>query len=173
MQPTTIEGILGPVPKAYALIAGLQLDVFSMLQNGPLPVDELARAVGGEPNRLSSLLYYLVDAGLLMFSDGRFANTPESDRYLVRGRPGSYANQAGLQLEQYLGYAKVAEPIRAGRGLAHHDFATMSRDTLATILRGLDARTRDTGAWLASSFDFTGYRSLIDVGGDRAASALR
>jgi hypothetical protein len=60
IQPTTINAIQGMVPKAYALLAGMQFDLFTALQDGPLSVDELARTVGGDRRRLSALLYYLV-----------------------------------------------------------------------------------------------------------------
>jgi hypothetical protein len=167
IQPATIQGILGTgvVQKAYALIAALQLDVFSALQDRPRSVDELAPVVGGEPGRLASLLYYLVAAGLLSVADGRFANTPEADRYLVRGRPGSYVDLARLLREIYHALSTTAESIRAGRALAAHDFAAMSREEMSTVLRGLDAGTRVKGAWLANTFDLTSCRNLIDVGG--------
>src|SRR5262249_29263870 len=88
IQPTTIQNLQGMLHKAYAYLAGAQLDVSTALADGPLTVEEVARAIGCDPRRLSGLLSYLVPAGLLTVADGRFANTPEADRFLVRGRPG-------------------------------------------------------------------------------------
>jgi hypothetical protein len=42
------------------MLAGLQLDVFTPLQGGPLTTAQLAEAVGVGPARLRLLLYALV-----------------------------------------------------------------------------------------------------------------
>jgi len=164
-QPTTINAIVDQVPKAYALLAGLKLDLFTALRDGPLTAGELARAVGGEPRRLGSLLSYLVAAGLLTASGDLFANAPEADRYLVRGRPGGLARFEWMWSELWSANATTAESIRAGRALANHDYAAMAPDELATVYRSFDGGARDAGAWLAETFDFSTCQTFLDAGG--------
>ena len=60
-----------------AMLAGMQLDLFTPLKNGPLLATEIAAAVGVNPQRLEVLLYSLVRAGLLTGNGGRFGNTPK------------------------------------------------------------------------------------------------
>jgi DNA-binding IclR family transcriptional regulator len=52
------------------MLAGIQLDVFTPLQNGPLTVKQIADAIGGGSARLRLLLYALVAAGLLTEQNG-------------------------------------------------------------------------------------------------------
>jgi SAM-dependent methyltransferase len=172
IQPTTIQALMGAVPKAYALLAALQLGVFAALADGPLTAEEVSRRVGGDPRRLRSLLYYLIPAGLLIFAEGRFANTQEADRFLVRGRPGSFADGADLTAEIWLAYSRVADSIRAGHALARHDYAAMSPDELMVAYRGMDRGVRGIGAWLAGQVDFSTIQSVVDVGGGSGGLAV-
>ena len=88
-RPDTIQALRWGADAAFALLAGLQLDVFTPLQGGPLTPTQLAEAIGVGPARLRLLLYALVAAGLLTEQDGRFANTPEAQHFLVLGTPTS------------------------------------------------------------------------------------
>src|SRR2546428_11256109 len=88
-RPDTIQALRWGADAAFALLAGLQLDVFTPLQGGPLTPAQLAEAIGVGPARLRLLLYALVAAGLLTEQDGRFANTPEAQHCLVQGTPTS------------------------------------------------------------------------------------
>ena len=47
---------------------------------------KLAEALDVPQEKLRPLLYALVNAELLRIEDDQFANTPEGDLYLVRGR---------------------------------------------------------------------------------------
>lgn len=87
LRPDTINSHLNAVYPALAMLAGMQLDVFTPLGDGPRTVEEIACALDVAPGKLRPLLYALVTAGLLELAGERFANTPEADAFLVRGRP--------------------------------------------------------------------------------------
>src|SRR6266849_6049370 len=86
IKPTTIFRHAYAVYPPMAMLAGMQLDVFTPLKDGPLTATELADALHIRPEKLQPLLYALVHAELLRVEGDRFANTPEADVYLVRGR---------------------------------------------------------------------------------------
>jgi hypothetical protein len=84
--PTTIVRHAYAVYPPMAMLAGMQLDVFTPLKDGPMTATALANALDVRPEKLRPLLYALVHAELLLkFEGDRFANTPEADAYLVRG----------------------------------------------------------------------------------------
>src|SRR5262245_56572875 len=62
-RPDTIQALRWGADAAFALLAGLQLDIFTPLQGGPLTPMQLAEAIGVGPARLRLLLYALVAAG--------------------------------------------------------------------------------------------------------------
>ena len=86
-RPDTINALRFGVDSALAMLAGMQLEVFTPLQHGAMTTEEIANAIGVAPTRLPLLLYALVAAGLLNEQDGRFSNTPETQHFLVKGSP--------------------------------------------------------------------------------------
>ena len=87
-QPTTISQLGVAVYPSFAMLAGMQLDVFTPLKDGPMTAENVAIALGVGPDKLKLLLYALVSAGLMTVEGDQFANTPESNKFLVRGEPG-------------------------------------------------------------------------------------
>src|SRR5262245_30178654 len=63
-QPTTIQQLASAVYPSFAMLAGMQLDVFTPLKDGPLTAAQLADMLGVNMEKLSRLLYALVIAGL-------------------------------------------------------------------------------------------------------------
>ena len=63
VNPTTIERLQTVVSQAFALLAAMQLEVFTSLAEGPHSAAHLARALGVAEDRISRLLYALVVSG--------------------------------------------------------------------------------------------------------------
>ena len=171
-QPETIQKLGSAAFPAFAMMAGMQLEVFTPLSEGPMSTEQLAEALGVGPAKLTPLLYALVSAGLLTIEDERFANTPEADRYLVRGKPTYLGDRHFFYAARYQETMQTAASIRAGRPQAKIDFASMSTKELAEFLRGLHPAARATGRDLVTRFDFSAHRHLLDVGGGTGGVAL-
>ena len=90
VQPTTIQKLQDAVAPAFALLAGMQLDLFSPMADAELTAEDLAVRLAVDANRLSRLLYALATAGLLTEREGSFRNGPEAAEFLVRGRPATW-----------------------------------------------------------------------------------
>ena len=113
-RPDTINKLRAAADAACAMQAGMELDLFTPLKDGPMAAAQIAAAIGVKSDRLRLLLWALVAAGLLTEQDGRFANTPEANHYLVKGLPsylgylhGTLANAWSLRL-------KTAASLRTG-----------------------------------------------------------
>ncbi len=87
-RPETINRLRSAVSPSFALLSGIQLDVFTCLKDGPLTAEDAAKALKVHPDKLEVLLCALLATGLLEVDNGRFVNSPEADRFLVRGRHG-------------------------------------------------------------------------------------
>ena len=61
-----------------AMMAGIQLELFTLLKDKPRTLEHMAYALDVAPEKLRPLLYALVVAGLLNVVEGRFSNTTES-----------------------------------------------------------------------------------------------
>ena len=63
-KPETIKNLRFAVDAGFAMLAGMQLELFTPLKMGPMTAEQLAAAIGVGPTRLRLLLYVLVVAGL-------------------------------------------------------------------------------------------------------------
>jgi SAM-dependent methyltransferase len=165
-EPTTINAISAGVSPAYALLAGMQLGVFTALAQRPMDHQELAGALGGvDARRLRIVLHALTAVGLLTAVDGRFGNTPEADAFLVEGTPRSMAGLHELWAELWHAQALTTASVRTGRAQAEHDYAAMDEAQLLPVIRGLRPNAAAAGRALAARYDFSAHRRLLDVGG--------
>jgi DNA-binding IclR family transcriptional regulator len=85
---TLIAELRASVEPALALLAGMQLGVFTALGERDLSAEQVAAQIGCDAGRLSRLLYALAHVGLLEVTGGRFRNGIEAAEVLVAGKPG-------------------------------------------------------------------------------------
>ncbi len=172
LRPETIEKLEAAAFPSFAMLAGMQLDLFTPLKDGPMNVEELAHALGVGPTKLEPLLYSLVDAGLLTLEGERFSNTPESDHFLVRSKPTYLGERHKLFSFQWNATLKAAESIRAGAAQAKVDFQNMTPEQEESVYRGLHPGTLAAGRMLPTRYDFSAYRTLLDLGGGSGGLAI-
>ncbi len=170
--PVTIDGLADAVFPAMAMLAGMKLDLFTPMKNGPLTTDEIAAEIGVPHRQLGPLLYALVEADLLAVENDRFSNTDEAARFLVKGAPG-YVGAKHLSFSrQWAGLVKTADSIKSDSPQARLDFSTMSPEELENFYSGSNAATRAAGKALVERYDFSAYRSLVDVAGGSGGLAV-
>ena len=143
-----LDGCNAGALSAFALLAGMKLDVFTPLGAGPLTGDELAAELGVGADRLRPLLFALTSLGLLRVEgDGRFANTEEADHYLVRGHPHFIGDEWLLLDELWRGAMLSAEfdPRRTSAGCPRlwHDVRRRAGPLLQGAASGDAPRRRE------------------------------
>jgi len=171
-KPETIERLQAAVPSALAMLAGMELDVFTALAEGPRAAAELAQALGVAEDRLARLLFALVAAGLLERKDDGFGNTAEAQSFLVRDRPGFLGGGHELLAQIWDADLRTAQSIRSGAPAALHDFVDASDAEMMAMLRGMHPYAVAGAHDLAKRFDLSGARSLIDIGGGSGGLVL-
>lgn len=154
------------------MLAGMQLDVFTPMKDGPLTAEQIAAAIGVGPSRLRLLLYVLVTAGLLTEQDGRFSNTAEANHFLVKGRPSYLGDKHATIAMTWTAYLKTAESIRSGAPQAKMDFSNSSQEDVEAFLRSINANTVPSARTLVEKYDFSSVRTLLDVGSGGAGVAI-
>ena len=172
-KPETIMKYMGAIAPAYAMMAGMQLDIFTTLKDSAQTADEVANTLNVRVGKLLILLRALVAAELLTYDNGKFANTPESAFYLVND--GQSTIGAHHPFIAYLWHAMptTAESIRTGEPQAHHDWhmdevsPELDAITHAYHLRGLASR-----ADILSEIDLSTYKHIADIGGGTGALAI-
>lgn len=171
-QPKTINHLLDTIDPSFALLAGMELDLFTALKNEPLSVEDLADMLGVPGNKLSPLLYELVVAGLLIVEGELFSNTDEANHYLVRGKPAYLGGLQGLTSNNWRRLLNIAKTIRAHDTPERIDYHSPSQEEMVTLFRGLYPGAVSDAHTLMHYVDFSSYDSLLDVGGGSGAFAI-
>ncbi len=162
--PETIEKLADGAMAAYAMLAGMQLDLFTALEDGPKPASEIASQIDADPGKLKLLLYALVVAGLLTVDGELFSNTAESNQFLVKGRPTYIGARHAAFSARWQDAFMTAESVRTGQAQAKLEFGAMTEDDLEVFLRGLNPQAAASGRTLAQNFDFSTYERMLEVG---------
>lgn len=173
-----VETLVTQAYGAFALLAGMELDVFTPLAHGPLTAaeiaDQLARdGTPADANRLHRLCRALAGYGLLQTEGGgRFALTEEAARTLVKGVPGYRGTAASAYAEGWRACLETSASIRNRAPAAHLDFADGSPERTQAVLRGLAPQAVAGGKALLKYLDFSGIHRMIDIAGGSGALTI-
>jgi SAM-dependent methyltransferase len=163
-RPDILYQIKNATRATAAMLAGMKLDLFTPLKDGPLRTEQLASELGVDGGKLGPLLYALVVAGLLNEQDGAFSNTPETDAFLVRGRAEYLGDAHKNWYSNLRASLQTPETIRTGVAQAKYDWANMDRGELRTLYEGMAAGDVEFANWMSDRFDFSECRRLLDAG---------
>ncbi|MCP4159517.1 MAG: methyltransferase [Deltaproteobacteria bacterium] len=172
IAPSTIMRNAYAVYPSFAMLAGMQLDLFTPLKDKPMDPESLAIVLKVKESKLSPLLYSLVTAGLLNVEDGIFSNTVESDTYLVKGLPTYMGSLNEFFNDLWHATLNTAESIRTDEPKSKHDWSTLSEEELLKYFRSQYPSSLRSGMQLAQKIDFRNTKSLIDVGGGAGGLAV-
>ena len=171
-SPKKISGRLIDAFGPAALLAALQLEVFTALGDHSKTADEIAAAVGVNTNRLLPILNVLAIMELLHRDGERFVNAEESAFYLVKGKPNYFGSIHELYADLHKAVLSTADSVRADRPMAEHDFTQMTDEDLAAFFRGLHGIGVIQGRELAKRHDFDRFHRMVDVGGGSGSMAI-
>ncbi len=172
ISPTAIMRNAYAVYPPFAMLAGMQLDVFTPLKDQPMNAESLATILKVKEDKLSPLLYALVSADLLTVENEIFSNTTEADTFLVKGLPTYMGGFNEFYNDLWHATLNTAESIRTNEPQAMHDWATLPKDELTKYFRSQYPASLRSGGQLAQKYDFNKTNRLIDVGGGAGGLAI-
>lgn len=169
---TTIDRLRFAVFPSLAMLAGLQLEVFTHLQEGAKSSQALSNTLGVKKYKLEILLYALVGAELLTVDEKGFANTPETGHFFVKGQPGYIGGMHESLTETWGSAFKTSETLRKGAPQAKIDFTSASEEELSAFLGGFHGNAMNQGRKLARKYEMGKYQHLADIAGGSGGMAL-
>ena len=164
-------GVSGSYWQTCTLHAAVKLDVFSALGSQLLSAQVVAQKVGADTDATARLLDALTAMALLIKKEGRYANTPDSTRFLIQTSP------------EYIGYMI----------LHHHHLVDSWSQLDQAVTTGLPVRGRVSSSdetWrenflmgmfniaslnapeVAKVIDLSGCQNLLDLGGGPGTYAI-
>ena len=171
-EENPIEKLAASVYPPLAMLAGMQLDLFTQLSDKPMNTEQIAETIGVGSAKLRPLLYALVVANLLNVEGEFFSNTDAANRFLVRGSPSCVGDIHELLSTMWNAALKTAESIRTGLPQAKINYSDMSQDELRHFFCGEHPYAVGYGRDLVERYDFSSYKTLLDVGGGSGGLAI-
>lgn len=158
---------------AKTLLSAVELGVFDALANGPAELATLTAKLGLHKRSAHDYFDALVAMKMLeRDANGRYANTPETEFFLVRGRPsyvGGLLEMANARL--YSSWGHLSEALKTGRRQSEHQeesdfFAALYADPkrLRGFLSAMSGVSAGAAQAIADKFSWRDYKTFIDVG---------
>ena len=164
--------------RSKALLSAVELDVFTVLAEGPLSGEQLRQRTGLHPRAVPDFPDTLVALGFLEREGcGRHAcycNTPETRAFLDRNGSryvGGMLEMANARLYRFWGdlteALKTGEPQNEIKHRGEPMFATLYEDSarLEQFMAAMTGISAGNFELLAERFDFDRYLTLADIGG--------
>lgn len=163
--------------RAQALTFALRSGLFDRLERAPASFEDVSFELGIPRRVLPALLAFLTAQGLLgRDGDGRIANTVAASTFLVRDSP-RYIGGRGLLFSGFW-EAIRALPEALATGMpwtpeGQHDmFAGFGKEEQRWFADGMFANAVHGGRALMEQVDFSGFKRLLDVGGNAGGYAI-
>ncbi|HEY1455802.1 MAG TPA: methyltransferase [Candidatus Dormibacteraeota bacterium] len=163
--------------RAYQMmVAACRLELPDHVATGAKTASELATATGTHEPSLRRMLRGLAAWGVLIEgADGRFGSTPLSDMFRA-DRPGLRNMTVMLSGEGYRAWGDLMHTLRTGQPAYPHVFGSTRWEDLANdpaaaaeFNAAMIEMTARIAAGFIRSYDLSGVRSVVDVGGGNGA----
>jgi hypothetical protein len=161
---------------ADMIAVAAKLELADLVNAGPKTIEDIAKAKGLHVSSLYRLLRGLASYGIFAEQeDGTFAQTPRSDA-LRRGVPDSAWGFAQLTTRPWAVHTwmELEQSIRVGipafdrvHGMPLFEYFDEHPDELELFAEAMRSFSVATGAAVAETYDFSGIRTLADIGGSQ------
>lgn len=166
---------------AKTLLSAIEIGVFTEVAHGPHDFATLSGRLGLHPRAARDFLDALVALGFLTRDGDRYSNTPETDAFLDRRKPGYIGGILEMANHRlYPSWGHLTEALRTGQpqnelrqggpGVFETLYADPAR--LREFLAAMTGISHGANMAIAHSFPWKEYRTYVDVGtaqGDLAA----
>lgn len=154
------------------LLSAIELGLFTELGKGPLDAEALMRRLNLHPRSARDFFDALVALGMLKRTGMRYANTPETAKFLDGTKPSYVGGMLEMCNARLYGFwGSLTEGLRTGKPqnevkTGGDFFRTLYGDPqrLEGFLKAMTGLSIGTAQLIAKRFPWKKYRSFIDVG---------
>jgi len=165
-----ILGVSGSYWQAFALHAGVKLDIFTHIGEEVLSASEIAQKMSCESRGLTMLLNALSAMGLLLKENDAYANTEASRSLLIKDSPRYIGYMIMHHHHLVDAWAGLDRAVRSGKPVRKRG----SRDDQQreSFLMGMFNLASSIAPQLVKQIDLKGKKNLLDLGGGPGTYAI-
>jgi SAM-dependent methyltransferase len=167
-----LQNIAQSYGQSAALMAAVEIGVFTAISKGAGTYEEVARSVDIHPTSAERLMVMLCAAGLLEKSEGRHRNAPDVERFLVEGEPGYMGPWITFTKPQWNEWGRLSDHLRVKAlkvmgSIETFTVADARRYHNATYSIGMGAGRR-----FVRQVDLSKRKRIMDIGGGSGAYCI-
>ena len=157
--------------KTGVITTAVRLNVFTILSDKELPVDEIASKCAADPGRLKSLLDACISLGFLEFSNAKYKNAHFSQVYLVEGKRLYIGDFLKLLNDESLEWFQLPDLIR-GKAKKNLELPEIKPDHKTFITAMNSIGQLGEAEALKAMVDLSGCKRMTDAGGGSGLYSL-
>jgi ubiquinone/menaquinone biosynthesis C-methylase UbiE len=163
-----------------ALFAGLHIDVFTLLADGPKKSADIAKMAEVPVNRVTTLMTALTSIGLVDRKDEGeiYSNSPGAEAFLAKGAKYEFGDYLRYQIDKqmypFLGQLnEVMDGSLDPAAVDSYQHWMSDPDQASVYSEAQHAGSLGPGRTLARIVDLSDSKTLLDVGGGTGAMSIR
>jgi predicted O-methyltransferase YrrM len=176
VNPNLVHSIATGYMGSCVLLAALELNIFDALADTSITAQEIADTLGLDPKPTERLLVALTTLKLLDRTEGVYMLSPETERYLVKTSPSYFGDYYRFEVKHCLmpDFIRLDELIRKNRAIMADDWAEYMADPEKARMFSLGQHSASLGGgrMLAAVFDFSPYKTMVDLAGGTGACSI-
>jgi len=172
MTPSELLQLSGGYWSICALHAAVKLDIFTVLAEGGLTLQEIAERSGSDRRGMSMLLDALTSLGLLAKSADTYSAPPFAREYLSRTSD-AYLGYIILHHHHLMsGWNRLDEAVKSGAPAGTSSSHSDDESTRGNFLMGMFNLASMAAPLVVPAIDLSGRRRLLDLGGGPGTYAI-
>ena len=151
------------------ILTAHELNIFTLLKDGPLNSQAVARMVGASERATDRLMNALVPIGLLKKSGSYFSNTDFSTRFLIQGQPGFMGGLTHL-VKLWKTWSTLTDAVKAGTSVSMQEPMSGREEAwIESFIAAMHSRAIQQAKEIAAVLDLSQVRTTLDIGGGSGA----
>jgi len=147
------------------ILTAYELDIFNILNNGPISSPEVAKTTGTNERAIDRLMNALVPIGLLKKLGNSFSNTDFTTRFLIKGQP-NYMGGLSHIVHLWRTWSTLTEAVREGTSVTMtQSISDREEGWVESFIAAMHSRGIQQSKEIAAVLDLSQTNSILDIGG--------
>jgi len=172
LDTTRLQALALAYQQSAALMAAVELDVFTAISNGAATIPALAAAIGITPRHAERLMTALTAMTLLAKAGDTYANAPDVERFLVEGAPRYAGPWITFTKPRWERWGKLAEALRTTTEKVLGDYENFTVEDARRYHAATNSIGMGAGRRFCRQVDLSSRRKLLDLGGGSGAYSI-
>ncbi|MFP4528561.1 MAG: class I SAM-dependent methyltransferase [Candidatus Kapaibacterium sp.] len=168
---TTILEIASAYQKSKILLTACELDIFSVLNDGPKTAKELAYQLGTDERATDRLLSALCSMRLLQKGGDVYTNTEGTNRFLVKSQP-EYLGDLMHVAHLWDTWGTLTECLRIGTAASFTDINDKSDEWVESYVESIHRQAVLKAPDIVNRINLHGVTRVLDLGGASGLYAM-